>query len=264
MSEQKLSQPIVAANWKMHPGSLPKAQSLFANVKRTASHLQNVTTVICPPALYLGAVASEYGGTKIIFGSQDVSTFARTGSRTGEMSAEMVKNAGGKTAIIGHSERRDMGETNDVVAQKVKRALTADLHVMLCIGEASRDDEGEYLDFLRNQLLAVYRKVADRFYDRIIIAYEPLWAIGGKADQAVTPHTLHQTAGFIRKVLRTDVAQALGDRATLLYGGSVKRDNARELLDGTEIDGFLVGSASLSADHFCDILRIVNKTQNED
>lgn len=263
MSKDKPTKPVVAANWKMHPETVAEAKKLFAGIKRTAPHLEHPTTVICPPDLYLGTLTDQYGGSKIYLGSQDVSAKKRVGSYTGEVSAEQVASTGASISIIGHSERRAMGESNELVAKKTKRALSAGLQVMLCIGEHERDDDGEYLEFLRTQLMAVYSEIPRRLYNQVIIAYEPLWAIGGGADSAVTPHVLHQTAGFIRKVLRQDVVEALGSRATLLYGGSVKRDNAEKLIDGTEIDGFLIGGASLSADHFCDILRVVNDVYND-
>jgi len=264
MSKNKLTKPVVAANWKMHPKTLSGAKKLFSGVKRTAPHLEHPTTVICPPDLYLGVLADNYGGSKIYLGSQDVSAKKRVGSFTGEVSAEQIASTGAAVSIVGHSERRAMGESNELITEKTKQALSAGLQVMLCIGEHERDENGKYLEFLRKQILAVYKEIPRRLYDQVIIAYEPLWAIGGDSDSAVTPHVLHQTAGFIRKVLRQDVVEALGSRATILYGGSVKRDNARKLFVGTEIDGFLIGGASLSADHFCDILRVVNDAHDDD
>lgn len=251
--------PIVAANWKMHPRTVSGAKKLFSGVKKTAPHLTHPTTIICPPDLHLGVLSENYSGSEIILGSQDVSVHPDVGSQTGEVSAEQIKDTGSAVAIIGHSERRAMGETNDIVAKKVNRALEAGLSVMLCIGEHERDDGGEYLDFLTEQIVAVFDNIDRRFYQQVIIAYEPLWAIGGGSDAAVTPHVLHQTSGFIRKTLHKHVARGLGEEALLLYGGSVKRSNAKKLFVDTKIDGFLIGSASLEADHFCDILRVVNE-----
>jgi triosephosphate isomerase len=263
MKNDTVSKPVVAANWKMHPQTVGEAKKLFSGIKRTAPHLEHPTTVICPPDLYLGLLADSYGGAKILLGSQDVSAKKGVGSQTGEVSAEQVASTGSAVSIVGHSERRAIGESNELIAEKTKRALSAGLHVMLCIGEKKRDEDGKYLEFLRKQIMAAYSEIPRRLYDKVIIAYEPLWAIGGESDSAVTPHVLHQTAGFIRKVLRQSVVQALGSRATILYGGSVKRDNARKLFVGTEIDGFLIGGASLSADHFCDILRVVNDAYDD-
>lgn len=255
--------PIVAANWKMHPRSVSDAKKLFSGVKRTAPHLTHPTTVICPPDVHLGVLSENYSGSKIILGSQDISIHSDVGSQTGEVSAEQIKDTGSAVAIVGHSERRAMGETNEVVAKKVNRALEAGLSVMLCIGEHKRDEGGDYLDFLVEQITSVYNNVDRRFYQRMIIAYEPLWAIGGGSNAAVTPHVLHQTSGFIRKTLHKRVARGLGEETLLLYGGSVKRDNARKLFVDTKIDGFLIGSASLDADHFCDILGVVNEAYSE-
>lgn len=251
--------PIVAANWKMHPRTVSEAKKLFSGIKRTAPHLTHPTTVICPPDLYLGVLAESYSGSEIILGSQDVAVESDVGSFTGEVSADQIKSTGASVAIVGHSERRAMGETNEQVAEKTNRALDAGLSVMVCVGEHERDDDGEYLDFLAEQIVTVFDNIDRRFYQQMIIAYEPLWAIGGGSDAAVTPHVLHQTSGFIRKTLHKHVARGLGEEALLLYGGSVKRSNAERLFVDTKIDGFLIGSASLEADHFCDILRVVNE-----
>lgn len=255
--------PVVVANWKMNPDNLRDAQLLFDGIKRTASYLKKVTTVICPPALFLGALTQGYGGSKILLGSQDVSRFSGVGSQTGEMSADMLADSGVKTAIIGHSERRAMGEGMSVINKKIKNALAAGLEVIYCIGESTRDEEGEYLSFLKSQILDVFRAVPTPFYDQLTIAYEPLWAIGGGADKAVTPHDLHQTTLFIRKVLRNNFSVSLAKETTILYGGSVKKDNAKELFVGTDVDGFLVGGASLEVSHFCDILRTVNDVSDK-
>lgn len=261
MSNKLLKKPTVAANWKMHPDSLRDAQKLFSGIKRTASYLKTVTTVLCPPALFLGALRDDYGGSKIILGSQDVSHFSGVGSHTGETSAEMMADTGAEVAIIGHSERRQMGEGVGEIKRKVKNALRAELSVIYCIGEPNRDEAGEYLSFLESQILDVFQSIPGRLRGQVTIAYEPLWAIGGDAGSAVTPHDLHQASLFIRKVLRNNFSKRLAEETTILYGGSVKRDNAEKLFVGTNIDGFLIGGASLDADHFCDILRIVNDVE---
>lgn len=258
MSEKLSKSPIIAANWKMHPDNLHEAQKLFAGIKRTASYLKHVTTVVCPPSLFLGALSDSYGGTKIVLGSQDVSRFSGVGSQTGEVSAEMIADSGAGVTIVGHSERRAMGENTATIKAKAMNALNADLGVIYCIGESARDEDGEYLAFLQSQILDVFKNIPSRFHNKITIAYEPLWAIGGAADKAVTPHDLHQASLFIRKVLQSHFSAALAHKTEILYGGSVKRDNAAELFSGTNIDGFLIGGASLDADHFCDILRIIN------
>jgi triosephosphate isomerase len=263
MDNSLLTAPIVAANWKMHPDSLRDGKRLFAGIKRTASHLKNVTTVLCPPALFLGALSDDYGGAKIQLGSQDVSRFLGVGSQTGEISAEMMADTGASVTIVGHSERRAMGESTADIKQKIKNALNADLAVIYCIGEKERDEAGQYLSFLEGQITDIFSSVPSRFHNQLTIAYEPLWAIGGGADSAVTPHDLHQTTLFIRKVLQQHFSPTLAQKTNILYGGSVKRDNATELFSGTDVDGFLIGGASLEADHFCDILRIVNDLDSE-
>lgn len=265
MKDISLEAPIVAANWKMHPASLRAAQKLFSDVKRTASHLKNVTTVLCPPNLFLGAMSADYSGSKIILGSQDVSEFSDVGSQTGEVSAEMLADSGARVAIIGHSERRALGEDTDLLIKKTKNALNAELSVIYCIGESERDEAGSYLRMLESQITDLFTAIPGRLHEKITIAYEPLWAIGGGEKNAVTPHDLHQATLFIRKVLRANFSNRRAKETNILYGGSVKRGNAKELFAGTGVDGFLIGGASLSADHFTDILRVVNdlKSENE-
>jgi len=263
MKTPKLTSPLVVANWKMNPSNLRDAQNLFSGIKRTASYLKRATTVLCPPALFLGALTEGYGGAKILLGSQDVSRFSGTGAQTGEMSADMLADSGVQVVIIGHSERRDMGEKEAIINKKIKNALAADMEVIYCIGESERDDEGRFLAFLEAQIIDVFRAVPEPFHNQLTIAYEPLWAIGGGADKAVTRHDLHQAALFIRKVLAKHFSAKLAQSINVLYGGSVKRDNAKELFVGTDIDGFLVGGASLEAAHFCDILRTVNDVSDE-
>lgn len=263
MSDKLLKTPVVVGNWKMHPADLRTAQDLFSDIKRTASHLKNTTTVVCPPSLFLGSLAGDYSGSKILLGSQDSSRFSGVGAQTGEVSGDMLAKNGVQVSIIGHSERRAMGENTKIIIQKIRATLSAELEVILCVGEKKRDDDGAYLTFLRNQIADVFSQIPGRFQDQISLAYEPLWAIGGEAESAVTPHTLHQTVLFLRKVLKQAMSQRRAEKMIILYGGSVKRDNARELFSGTDVDGFLVGGASLSADHFCDILRIVNEAYDE-
>lgn len=264
MNNQPFTKPVVAANWKMHPDSLRDAQRLFAGIKRTASYLKTVTTILCPPALFLGALRNDYGGSKIILGSQDVSRFSGVGSHTGETSAEIMADTGAEVTIVGHSERRQMGEGSAEIKEKIKNALNAELSVIYCIGESKRDEAGEYLSFLESQIVDIFKSIPDRLRSQLTIAYEPLWAIGGDAGAAVTPHDLHQASLFIRKVLQNNFSQQLAQQTAILYGGSVKRDNVRELFVESDVDGFLIGGASLDADHFCDILRTVNDIEIDD
>jgi triosephosphate isomerase len=254
--------PIVAANWKMNPARLREARKLFSDIKRTAAQLSDVQTVVCAPNLYLGALTSDYSGRQILLGAEDISAHPRTGSYTGEVSGEMLADSGADVTVVGHSERRAAGETDKQVAEKTKRALDANLTPIVCFGEKDRDEAGDYLEVLERQLAVIFRTVSTRFHEEIILAYEPVWAIGGDSKQAVTPHILQQTAGVIRKTLAQNTSQKVAGRVPVLYGGSVKRDNCRRLYDGTGIDGFLIGGASLDAKHFSDILKRMNEGVN--
>jgi triosephosphate isomerase len=247
---------LVVANWKMNPPILSEARSLFSAVKDSSRALKNTTIVVCPPFVYLDALKATYSGKKISFGAQTVFTES-AGPYTGEVSAEMVKSVGGKYVILGHSERRTMGEDDKGVRARLESAIEAGLTPIVCIGESTRDEEGEYLSLIRNQLNSLFYSLSRDWLKRVVIAYEPIWAIGKTGNDAVTPHALHETAIFIRKVLSEmfDRRTAIGQ--SILYGGSVKKENAAALIDATQISGFLVGSASLDNEEFMSIVSLV-------
>lgn len=247
---------IVVANWKMNPATLSEAKTLFNKVKDNIRQIRDTDIVICPPAVYLDSLSALYRGKKISLGAQTI--FPKpTGSFTGEMSAEMVKSVGAKYVIVGHSERRKMGETDEDVKARINAALAADLIPIVCIGEKERDNDGEYLSVIRDQIHALFYGTSRDWFSRVVIAYEPIWAIGKNSKGAVTMHALHETAIYIRKVLSELFDKKSALAATILYGGSVDPSNAGELIDGTQTDGFLVGRASLSADQFLEILSTV-------
>lgn len=249
---------IVAANWKMNPQTADEAWQLFSSVKKIASKLKHVDTIICPPFVYLLDLSYSYKGKNISFGAQDI-FWEEKGSFTGEISARQAHDAGARYVIIGHSERRALGETDEDVARKVGAVLKERMHVILCIGEHERDNHGNYLGFLRNQLEIGLGKVKSRDLGRIIVAYEPIWAIGKSGDDAITPDKLHETTLFIKRILvERYTKNALA--TPVIYGGSVEEKNARGILERGEVAGFLVGHASLDADEFGNILKIANTT----
>jgi len=249
---------LVVANWKMNPPTLSEARSLFSAVKDFSRTLKSTAIVVCPPFVYLDALKALYGGKKIAFGAQTVFG-EKAGPYTGEVSADMVKSVGGSYVIIGHSERRAMGENDKAARARLEKAIEAGLTPIVCIGESVRDDEGEYLSLLRNQLNSLFYSLSRDWLKRVVIAYEPIWAIGKTGNDAVTPHALHETAIFIRKVLSEmfDKRTAIGQ--SILYGGSVKKENAAALIDARQINGFLVGSASLDAEEFMSIVSAVEE-----
>ncbi|WP_082905173.1 MULTISPECIES: triose-phosphate isomerase [Marinobacter] len=244
---------IVAGNWKMN-GSKDLAQALVSDVRSQAASLDNgVEVVIIPPAIYVGDVVAN-AGESLSVGVQNVGQWA-SGAYTGEISAEMALDQGCQFALAGHSERRQLfGEKDDVVAKKVERIIAAGLHAVLCVGETLEEREaGKAEAVVASQVRAGLAKIAEGQWQRVIVAYEPVWAIGtGKTATAQDAQAMH---GSIRQVLSEMGAPA--NEISLLYGGSVKADNAAALFAEPDIDGGLIGGASLIAEDFVSICRSV-------
>lgn len=256
-----MKRKIVVANWKMHPPSFREAKKIFTAVTRSVSRMKKTQVVVCPSALYLSGLKSSYRGSKVLFGSQDVSHLEeKTGSYTGETSAYQFAGSGVTHTIIGHSERRALGETDTRISQKVSSACAARLSPILCVGERARDDQGDYLVFLRKELQLGLAGVTEKDTRKLIIAYEPLWAIGKSADNAVTPDALRQTVLFIRKTLVDLFGRKHGVRIPILYGGAVEPANAGTLAAVEGVAGFLVGHASLVPKDFTSIVRAIDRS----
>ena len=244
---------LIVANWKMNPLTWNEANGLFEAVKKKAKQLKRAVPILCVPSLYLNCLNENYKGKKIFLGGQDISQYEKTGSHTGEVSVQMQQAAGAQYMIVGHSERRAMGETDDIVRKKLQISLEAGLNTILCIGERNRDREGAYLGFVAKQITAALYGAPKEVAEKLIIAYEPVWAIGKKAEDAMTPHLMHQMSLFIRKVLHDFFDEEDVKKIPVIYGGSVERGNAEILIKEANVEGFLIGHASLEGDHFCDI-----------
>ncbi len=244
---------IVAGNWKMN-GSKALAQTLVSDVQSQTASLDNgVEVVIIPPAIYVGDVVASAGGSLSV-GVQNVGQWS-SGAYTGEISAEMAVDQGCQYALIGHSERRQLfGESDDVVAEKVGRVISAGLYAVLCVGETLEEREaGKAESVVASQVKAGLAGVAKDQWQRVIVAYEPVWAIGtGKTATAQDAQAMHAS---LRQVLSDMGAPA--NKISLLYGGSVKADNAAALFAEPDIDGGLIGGASLVAEDFVSICRSV-------
>ena len=236
--------PLIAGNWKMN--GLKSSQAEFdAMCEGAAAVAAKADLLVCPPATLIGAFAARAGG-KLAVGAQDCHPKA-SGAHTGDLSAEMLADAGASAIIVGHSERRaDHGESDDVVRAKADAALRAGLSPIICIGETRAQREaGETLPIVGGQLDgSVPHGLAG---DRIVIAYEPVWAIG----TGLTPSTddVAEVHGFIRRHLAGIVASGV-EKVRILYGGSVKPSNAAELMAVANVNGALVGGASLKAADF--------------
>jgi|ERR1035437_39918 triosephosphate isomerase len=244
---------IVIGNWKMNPETIEQAKTIVAKTKKAAAKLERTTVVVCPPFPFISLVAKK---KEIKTGAQNV-YFEDGGAFTGEVSAIILKNSGVSHVIIGHSERRNiMGESDDLIAKKAVAVARVGMTTVLCVGEKIRDEQGAYLDFLKNQIknsLAGYPK---KSLNNLIVAYEPIWAIGAK--EAMTPSLVHEMTIFIKKVLSDMYGQEEVSAVAVLYGGSVNFRNAADIVKLGEVDGLLVGRESINMAGFPDLLKVVD------
>jgi triosephosphate isomerase len=244
---------LVAGNWKMH-GSLAENAALLAAIKPA---LAGIEAVVCVPFPYLAQAQAELAGSSIAWGAQNVSEQAK-GAFTGEVSAAMLVEFGCKYVIVGHSERRSLyGESDALVASKYKAAQAAGLIPILCVGESLEERESGVTEaVVARQLDAVIDAAGVGSLSNAVVAYEPVWAIG--TGKTATPEQAQAVHAFIRgKVAALDAGVA--DQLVIQYGGSVKAANASELMAQPDIDGGLIGGASLVADEFVAICRAAAK-----
>ena len=249
---------IIVGNWKMNPVTLKEAKLTFNGIKKVASKARGVSVLICSPSIYLSELKKLATGAKVELGAQDVSAFDQ-GAQTGSISAYMVRDLGIKTTIIGHSECRARGDSDEIVNKKVLTALTAGLKVVLCIGESFRDEKGEYLNILQEQLEKDLASFPVKLAERLIVAYEPVWAIGKNATGVETPDGFLHNKIFIRKVLSSIVGRKKALAVSVLYGGSANAQNAGEFLGAGQADGLLVGRDSLNPKNFAEIIKIAGQ-----
>lgn len=226
----------------MNPATLAEALSI-ATLAKGAARSDKVEVAICPSFVHIQAISTKIGDG-VILGCQDLSAES-AGSHMGEVSAAMLKDLGVSLAIIGHSERRKKGETSATVSKKTLQALEFGITPVVCVGEESRDPEGgSHFEFIKNQLKESLEGLAKNSLSQLIIAYEPVWAIGAAA--AMNPADVHETAIFIRKTLTDLFGQSYIRKTRVIYGGAVDATNAHDLIEQGQVDGFLVGRASLN------------------
>ena len=247
---------LVAGNWKMH-GNLVQNQNLLEAVLKQTTNMRQSEIAVCVPSPYLSAVQTQLANTHIKWGAQTVSEHDK-GAYTGEVSTEMLNDFGCKYVIVGHSERRAIfGESSQTVALKYIAAQNAGLIPILCIGETLEQRESQITEqVVGEQLNAVIEKAGVDSLKKSVVAYEPVWAIG--TGKTATPQQAQDVHEFIRKSIAKHNA-AIASEITILYGGSVKANNASELFAMQDIDGGLIGGASLVADDFAAICEAAQK-----
>lgn len=242
---------IIVGNWKMDPQSKSDAQELIATLGSKLTKSKKAQAIICPPYIHLPYAIAMKNGFDI--GAQNVSVEAK-GSFTGEISVGMLISYGVKYIIIGHSERRAMGESDELINKKVLLALKSGLTPIICVGEKVRDHDGSYLAQIKSQIESALKGVKKTEIQKVIIAYEPIWAIG--SDSAMAPRDIHEMTIYIKKIL-VDLFKIKGKVSVpILYGGAVDPLNAQSILSEGEADGLLIGRASLDARNFIEIINI--------
>jgi len=252
MEPNTIPAPIVAGNWKMHKGP-NDARAFGRRLAELAPWHDDLSLVLIPPAISLTALVDEIGTHEgLYFGVQDI-YWKEQGAFTGEISAAMARDAGAAVTLVGHSERRHIfGETNEETRLKVAAALAAGITPILCVGETEQErDAGRVADVIVAQLDAALAGLQPDEIGRCIVAYEPVWAIG--TGRNATPQDAAAAHGILKDRLKVLCGTRAGRGVPILYGGSVKPDNAAELIAADHVDGLLVGGASLDPDSFAAI-----------
>jgi len=253
MTGSTMRKPFVAGNWKMFT-TAASGRQLAADVVKGLGSDDRVTVAVCPPFPYLATVAEALKGSRVLLGAQNLYP-EKEGAFTGEVSPTMLLDVGCKYVILGHSERRHkLGESDAFINQKVKAALAAGLDVILCVGETLEERQGKQMHaVLDRHVTEGLAGVAEKDMARVVIAYEPVWAIGTGLN--ATPEQAQEAHVFLRKRVTEIFSEKTAAALPIQYGGSVKPENAASLFGQSDVDGGLIGGASLKADQFLGIVR---------
>ncbi len=247
--------PLIVGNWKLNPVTVADAVALGGAVARTQKNTTEALAAVAPPFPYLLEVSKKIKKSVVALAAQDVH-YEVMGAATGEVSVLQLRDLGATYVIIGHSERRALGESDEDVHRKVTTVLKHKLTPIVCVGERERDEQGNFFTFVELQLRSLAEVLSVTQIKKVIIAYEPIWAIG--TGNTATPDDVKEMQLFIESVLTKLYDRATAKKVRLLYGGSVKPHNAAELHATGDMGGFLVGGASLKAEDFDAIIKAVS------
>lgn len=254
-----MKRPLITGNWKMHK-TIAEAINLINIIKAGVHKVTDCDIVVCPPFTALAAISEQIRDTKIDLGAQDM--FCETeGAFTGEISPLMLKDVGCRYVILGHSERRQIfKETDELINKKVMAALKYNLVPILCLGETLEERDARHaFEVVKSQFDRSLKSLKPEEIERVVIAYEPVWAIG--TGKTASPEQAEQMHSYIRRLLNEQYGESLGQKIQIIYGGSVKPDNIAQLTAKPNLDGALVGGASIKAESFIQI--VTNASQEE-
>lgn len=259
MTEKDTNKKILmVANWKMNPGRVSEAQKVAGDIKKGISKYKNIEVVVCPSFVHIPQIAKFTGKGNFFLGSQNVA-WSEKESLTGEVSAVQLQDLDILYCIVGHSERRAYGETPLHISHKLQVLLKRKITPILCVGESVRDEGGKYLHAIEAQLKESIQNIPKKDIEKIIVAYEPLWAVGGEAKRSATKEEVEEIVILIRRVISDKYGFKKIPQNKILYGGSVgSKKDITNLFSKNYIDGFLVGRASLSAKIFVPLVEEVH------
>lgn len=239
---------LIVANWKMNPQSQKEAEILLKGTSKAIKGIKSSQIIVCIPYVFLH-IFKKLKIKNFSLGAQDVSSFL-DGAHTGEVSAKMMQGAGVKYIIVGHSEKRKGGDTDENINKKIENILKSKLSPILCIGESARDNHGFYLNHIKTQIHECLKSIPKAQAKNLIIAYEPVWAIGENATREATASEFTEVKIFIRKVISDMYDSKTAHAVPILYGGSVNTENAKNFLIDASADGLLIGRDSLNPKKF--------------
>lgn len=243
---------LIVANWKMNPKTAQEAKDLISSIAKKTKNF-DTQLVICPPFIFLNEV-SKVINKKMVLGAQDVFVGSGT-SHTGEVGIDLLKKVGVKYVLVGHSERRAGTDTDTIVKEKMLGSLKEGFKVILCVGEKERNDHGDHFNEIKKQIEDALLKLPKKFIKNLVIAYEPVWAIGRPESEAIKPDQLHEITIFIKRLLSDILGAKEMPKVKILYGGSVTKNNFKEIIEKGNVDGLLVGRESLNPNNFVELIK---------
>lgn len=256
-----MRKPLIAGNWKMNCGPDETRALLQALKKQLTEEPEDIEILVCPPSVSIIPAINSVEGTPVQVGAQNV-FYKDNGAYTGEISTNMLSDVSCEYVIVGHSERREyFAETDEIVNQKTAKIIEAGMKAIVCVGESlEQRQDNEHEKVVTNQVEKALENIENKMAEDVVVAYEPIWAIG--TGETATPNQADTMHKVIRDKLKKMYGEKLSESTRILYGGSMKPHNANELLSQPNVDGGLIGGASLKADSFTEIIEIAEKIES--